>query len=108
MKFDTVMKDAITNKKKVKISFFSKEDNKIIERLCAPFDIGPSRKYHDQSDRYHFWDYESDKKNHVLSLVDGQVTNILITNEPFEPSSIITWDISKNPWFIKRDWGIFS
>ena len=62
MKFENTMKEAIIQKKKLRVSFYSKEDNAVIERLCAPFDIGPSRISHNKSNRYHFWDYERKKK----------------------------------------------
>lgn len=98
----------IHNKTKVKLSFLSKEDGKVLVRLCAPMDFGPSRRAKDKADRYHFWDYESDTKNHVLTLVPEQIDKIELTNTSFEPVEFITWDVQKSPWFIKRNWGLFS
>lgn len=99
---------AIHDKKKVQLTFFSKDDGHSLVRLCAPMDFGPSRRASDKSDRYHLWDYESDTRNHVLSLLPSQIQSILVTDESFEPSDFITWDISKSPWFTDRDWGQHS
>lgn len=49
---------ALEFQEKIQLTFFSKEDTRELVRVCAPMDFGPSRRTHDQSDRYHFWDYE--------------------------------------------------
>ena len=88
--------------------FFSKEDRTHLFRVCAPMDFGPSRRAKDKFDRYHFWDYESDTKNHTLSLLSEQISRIELTENDFEPIEFIKWDINKFPWFLPRDWGRFS
>lgn len=99
---------AIHDKNKVQLTFFSKDDGHSLTRLCAPMDFGPSRRATDKSDRYHLWDYESDTRNHVLSLLPNQVISIDVLSEPFEPGEFITWDTSKSTWFVTRDWGQYS
>ena len=99
---------AIHAKKKVRVTFFSKEDGRILARKCAPMDYGPSRKAKAKSDRYHVWDYESDTKQHSLSLKLGQIQRIEILDESFEPSEFVTWNVEQAPWFVPRDWGIYS
>lgn len=106
MKEDFV--DAIREKRKVRITFFSKDDNAIISRKCAPMDYGPSRRAKAQNDRFHLWDYESDKTNHTLSLNPEQMREIDVLEETFDPSEFITWDRTGKPWFIERDWGEYS
>lgn len=96
---------AIHGKKKVNLTFYSKEDGGILTRLCAPMDYGPSRRAHDKSDRFHLWDYESDQKNHVLSLLPDQVIDIAILAEAFDPADFITWQTN---WFVPRNWGRYS
>lgn len=107
-----MMKDDFINamhtKKKVRVTFFSKEDSGILIRKCAPMDYGPSRRAKDQDDRFHLWDYESDTNQHTLSLNPSQVRSIEILAESFEPSEFITWDTKKSPWFVNRDWGEYS
>lgn len=108
MKFKEKYIEAINTKSKLKVTFFSKEDNISLTRLCAPFDIGPSSRAKDKTDRYHLWDYDSDTKSHTLSLLDNQVINIEITNDKFEPSEIITWNFKPNSWHLKRNWEAYS
>ncbi|AKF36206.1 hypothetical protein ACRRQX_001828 [Yersinia enterocolitica] len=96
---------AIHNRQKIRLIFFSKEDNCLITRLTAPMDFGPSRRSHNKSERYHFWDYESDQKNHVLSLLPESIHSIDILDSIFSPSEFISW---KTNWFIERDWGEYS
>lgn len=96
---------AIHSKSKLRVTFFSKEDRCNIIRTCAPMDFGPSNKAKDKSDRFHMWDYESDKKNHTLSLLPNQVVSIEILAQHFEPGEFITWQTN---WFVQRDWGQYS
>ena len=106
------MKDAfiraILEKKKVQLTFFSKEDGVPLSRKCAPMDFGPSRRAKDKSDRFHLWDYESDQRTHTLGLLPAQVQRIDVLDEEFDPAGFVTWDLKKSPWFIPRDWGEYS
>lgn len=99
---------AIQNKRMVRVMFWSKEDNAVLVRMCAPMDFGPSRTAKDKSDRFHLWDYESDRKNHVLSLLPSQVQKIEVTDDLFDPKDFVTWSLTKYPWFVSRDWGAYS
>lgn len=96
---------ALREKRKIKVSFYSQEDGRVLVRTCAPMDYGPSRRTAVKNDRFHLWDYDSDTKEHVLSLNPGQVQDIEILNEHFEPAEFVTW---KTSWFVPRDWGTYS
>lgn len=96
---------AIHAKTKIRLTFFSKEDNYNLTRLCAPMDYGPFRAAKIPADRFHLWDYESDKKNHNLSLLPTSIIHMEFLNDLFEPSEFITWSCN---WHITRDWGIHS
>ena len=96
---------AIHAKRKIRVTFYSKEDAGTIERTCATMDYGPSRRAHEKNDRFHFWDYDSDTERHVLSLSPEQVTDMRVLDEDFEPSEFVTW---RTQWFIPRDWGTYS
>jgi len=100
--------EAIHNKQKIIVTFNSKDDNSTITRKCAPMDFGPSRRAKLKNDRFHFWDFESDKQNHTLSLNPDQIIKMEILNEVFDPGCFITWETSNSPWFIERDWGNYS
>ena len=99
---------AIHAKKKVRVTFFSREDHNVLIRKCAPMDFGPSRRTKVKNHRYHFWDYESDTKTHTLSLNPDQIQKIEVLDETFDPSEFITWNTKRLPWYVKRDWGTFS
>lgn len=96
---------AIHSKSKVRLTFFSKEDRRLLVRICAPMDYGPSRRAADKNDRFHLWDYESDTKNHTLSLLPSQIESIEVLGETFDPADFVTW--SPN-WYVARDWGAYS
>jgi hypothetical protein len=100
--------EAIHSQHKLRLTFYSKEDNQQLVRTCAPMDYGPSRRTHDRNDRYHFWDYDSDTRSHTLSLLPEQIIKIERLSVTFEPVEFITWNTKNSPWFIQRDWGKFS
>lgn len=93
---------AINEKKLVLLKFDSYEKG-IISRTCVPFDFGPSRKYKDGLNRYHFYDLDSPSSNHNLSILPAQIISIEILDKSFEPAKYVTW--SPIRWFLKRDWG---
>jgi hypothetical protein len=99
---------AIHSRKKILIRFYSKEDKCVLQRICAPLDFGPSRHAKQKNNRYHSWDFTSDKKRHVLSLNPEQIISIEVLHETFEPAEFITWDTKKSKWSIQRDWGKYS
>lgn len=96
---------AIHAKKKVRLTFHSKEDNATLVRTCAPMDYGPSSRAHDKSDRFHLWDYDSDKQRHTLSLLSPQVISIQVLEENFDPAEFVNWTTG---WHVPRDWGRYS
>jgi hypothetical protein len=100
----------IRDRRKIILTFVSKEDAGLqLTRTCAAMDYGPSRRARDKSDRYHFWDYDSDSSDgrHTLSLLAGQILLIDETEERFDPAEFVTWDPPYG-WFYPRDWGEFS
>jgi len=100
--------EAIRSRRKIRITFYSKEDGHNLVRTCAPLDYGPSRRARDKSDRFHMWDYDSDTRSHILSLFPNQVATLEVLDEAFEPADLITWDVTSSPWFLPRDWGAYS
>lgn len=99
---------AIHAKRRVRLTFFSKEDGSSLVRVCAPMDFGPSRRAKKKDDRFHLWDYESDTKNHTLSLLPSQVLNVQVLDDGFDPSEFVTWSTTTSQWFVTRDWGAYS
>ena len=95
---------AINEMRIVEVSVNTNEKG-IIYRKCIPFDYGPSRKYKDGLDRYHFYDLDSPDGKHNLSILPNQLLDIKLTDVIFEPGNYVNW----NPnWIIKRNWGSYS
>jgi len=84
----------------VRVTFYSKEDQTVLVRTCAPMDFAPSSRATDKSDRFHFWDYDSDKYSHTLSLLPNQVHSIEILPDRFVPT-FVTWHPN---WTVSRTW----
>jgi hypothetical protein len=99
---------AIQSKKKVRISFNSIEDQRLIVRKCAPMDYGPSRRAQIKNDRYHLWNYEGDTKFHSLSINPERISKLEVLDETFDPAEFVTWNTTQSKWFIPRDWGKYS
>jgi len=95
---------AIHGMKYVKIIFDSKEKG-IIERTCIPFDFGPSKRYKDGADRFHFYDLDSPEGKHNLSILEEQLHNLEVLELIFEPKDYVTWTPN---WIVTRDWGAYS
>jgi hypothetical protein len=101
--------EGLRDLQRVTLEFRSKEDGNItLTRSCAPMDYGPKRNAKDKTNRYHLWDYDSDKRPHTISLLPEQVISITLTNHQFSPSEFVTWSMVNLPWFISRDWGEYS
>lgn len=96
--------EAINNKLILQITFDSKEKG-IIKRTCIPFDYGPSRKYKDGLERYHFLDLDSPEGKHNLSILPQQVIDMVLTNKEFDPADYISWTPN---WHVSRDWSAYS
>lgn len=88
----------------VKITVDSQEKG-LITRRAIPYDYGPSRRYKDGADRYHFYDLDSPDGAHNISILPEQLIKIELTNENFEPGDYVNW---KPNWIVKRDWGRYS
>ncbi len=99
---------SINSQRRILLTFYSKEDGRQLVRSCAPMDYGPSRRAHDKSDRYHFWDYDSDTGRHTLSLLPSQIVQMTPLQDGFEPAEFVTWNVRTSPWFISRNWGSYS
>lgn len=93
---------AIHDKRKIRLTFYSKQDKSVIERLTAPLDYGPSSKSKNKDNRFHFWDYQSDTQNHTLSLLPNQIIGMEFMNENFDSTDFMSWIPN---WTIERNWG---
>ena len=96
---------AIHSKNKIRLTFYSKEDQEPLIRTCAPMDFGPRKRAADKNDCFHFWDYDSDTNAHTLSLLPKQVSSIEVLEQIFDPAEFVTWQPN---WIVARDWGQHS
>ena len=94
--------EAIKERKKVCVRFYSKADSGVIDRVCAPMDYGPGAGIPDGVNRYSLWDYTSNNGSHTLSLLPEQVLDLRALGEVFDPAQI---EVRPPHWFIARDWG---
>nr|WP_092074122.1 hypothetical protein [Dendrosporobacter quercicolus]NSL47750.1 hypothetical protein [Dendrosporobacter quercicolus DSM 1736]SDM78119.1 hypothetical protein SAMN04488502_10791 [Dendrosporobacter quercicolus] len=99
--------DAIHRKKIIQLTYITKELQQQ-ERKCAPLDMAPSRRAKIPFYKYHVWDFDSQPKPHIVSLNPEQIIQIELLDEEFKPEDIVTWDTTKSPWSIVRDWGRLS
>jgi len=78
--------EAINDKKKVSVRFYSKADSGVVDRVCAPLDYGPGGEIDDGLNRYWLWDYASDTGSHTLGLVPQQIVDLQVLGDVFDPA----------------------
>lgn len=86
--------DAIRDKKRVKVIFYSQEEKRFLVRVCAPIDYGMDASVSNNgAERLNFWDYEGKKEGqtsaHTLSLRADQVRSMNVLDEFFDPSELV-------------------
>lgn len=94
--------EAIKQRNKVCLRFYSIADSGVTDLVCAPLDYGPAAAAPDGVNRYSMWDYTSNNGSHTLSLLPEQVLDLRVLGEMFDPAQI---DVRPPHWFIDRDWG---
>lgn len=109
--------NAIHQKQKLRICYFSQKENKNIYRNCAPLDFWPVRKYKatncydymdEWKDKYYFYDYDWSKWWHPVPKNPEEIISIELLDEKFDPWTIIDINEKKCPRHIKRGRGIYS
>ena len=80
--------EAIKEKNKVCLRFFSKADTGVIDLVCAPLGYEPGSNASDDVNRYWFWDYSSNTGSQTLGLLPEQVLDVRILGEQFDPADL--------------------
>jgi hypothetical protein len=93
--------EAIQDRKKVCVQFYSNADKGILNLVCAPMDYGPGENADDNLNRYWLWDYSTTPGPKKLGLVAGQIVDLAVLGELFDPAGL--GERPKN-WSIPRDW----
>jgi hypothetical protein len=78
--------EAIKEKNKVCLRFYSRADSGVIDLVCAPVDYRPGEDAHDGVNRYWFWDYSSNTGSPTLGLLPEQVLDLRILGLSFDPA----------------------
>jgi hypothetical protein len=94
--------EAIAEKKKVSVRFYSKADGGAIDRICAPMDYGPGGATPDGLNRYWLWDYVSTTDTHGLGLLPQEITDLQVLGSVFDPAE---FGVRPWQWSVARDWG---
>ena len=95
---------AINDRLIVNVTF--KTGNGVVsKRRCISFDYGPSRRFRDKFQRFHFLVIEGPNGSHPLPLLPTQILKIELTETHFNPANYVSW---KPNWFVKRNWGVYS
>ena len=94
--------EAINEKKKVSVRYYSKADSGVLDRVCAPLDYGPGGEIADGLNRYWLWNYADNTGTRLLGLLPQQIVDLQVLGEVFNPAD---FGVRPSPWFIPRDWG---
>ena len=97
--------EAIHEKKKVCVRFYSKADSGVLDRVCAPMDYGLGGEIKDELNRYWLWDCANNTGSHTLGLVPQQILDLQVLGEVFDPALL---DVRPPQWSVPRDWGLPS
>lgn len=74
---------AIQLGRKVKVTFFTGEDQESTSTLCGPVFYSPSAAGID-SGCYYLWNFETSKDNHFLGLAPSKIVRMELVDEPFD------------------------
>lgn len=77
--------EALNEKRKVRVKFYSPADGGVLDRVCAPMGYGSNGETKDGLNRYWLWDYASDTGSRRLGLVPQQIVNLQVLGEVFDP-----------------------
>jgi len=94
--------DAIQQKKKVSVRFYSKPDSGVVDRVCAPMDYGPDGTVQDGLNRYWLWDETNTTGDRTLGLLPKQILEMSVLGSIFDPAE---FGVRPSPWSVPRDWG---
>lgn len=96
--------EAIRDRKKVSVRFYSKPDSGVIDRVCAPMDYGPGIGTTDGLNRYWLWDCsgKGNPGSQPLGLLPQEIVDLQVLGDLFDPADFgdAAW-----PWAVTRDWG---
>ena len=96
--------EAIHERKKVNVRFYSTPDADVVDRICAPLDYGPGAENPDGTNRYWLWDFTSVSGSKILGLAPQQILDMHMLGEMFEPNQL--HPPLAPQWSVPRTWGL--
>lgn len=79
---------AVKDKKKIILTYFSGQQYLYLTRLCVPVQFS-SADMEEGSECYYFWDSDADTGERLLALSPSQITNMVLSDETFDPADYI-------------------
>jgi hypothetical protein len=80
---------ALQEKHKVWVKFYSPADHGLLEHVCAPLDYGPGTGLQDGLNRYWLWDYGNQPDPSKLGLLPQQIVDLQVLGQVFDPSNLV-------------------
>ena len=93
--------EAINEKRKVRLRYYSQADSGVLDRVCAPMDYGPGTGLADGLNRYWFWNYAANTDMTVLGLLPPEILELHVLGELLDPAEFGTRSWS---WAVPRNW----
>jgi hypothetical protein len=84
---------AVQEKKKVWVKFYSNADQGVLEQTYAPLGYGPGNGVQDGLNRYWLWNDTSNSGSHPLGLLPPQIVDLQVLGEVFDPAQF-----ALGPW----------
>ncbi|MFH1718775.1 MAG: hypothetical protein ABIF19_15580 [Planctomycetota bacterium] len=80
-----VFAEGLAQKKKLKLTFFSRKLCQNVLTVCAPLHYSEGRTQGDGQDSYYFWDYGARRAgNNLLALSPTEILSMELTKEAFD------------------------
>ena len=84
---------AVKDRKKVILTYFSGFQNLYLTRLCVPIHFSPSGSEDNNTDCYYFWDSEADVGERLLALTPSDIAYMELSDDIFDPNDYIIPEI---------------
>jgi len=78
--------EALEERKKVRVKFYSVADSGVLDLVLAPMDYGPGAEAADGPHRYWLWNALADGPTRILGLAPQQIVDLQVLGETFDPS----------------------
>lgn len=78
---------AVRDKNRIRVEFYSKPDSGVVDRVCAPLDYAPDSATPGGPNLYWVWDLSTDVPWNPLALASEQIVKVNILGTTFDPTS---------------------